>query len=337
MLPKRLGADWETDQLSINAVRTSAPGKVVVSGEYAVLIGAPAIAMAINRRASCSLQVTDSGEWSIRSQPSFWNADLSITEIAHSQSSDLIASALRRVDKTVALPSQAELSMDTRSLFHFGKKMGLGSSAATLVSLYVAVCTLCETEHSLEGALRLHDEVYESGSGIDIATSYTGGVVRFQDRDVQSVNLPPGVKARVLYVGTSTTTSDKVLLFQDWLSAQSESTADRIKDASEAVVESVARAADFLDALRYFIEIQEFIDSGSRIGIWGPQHRAMKSLANQEGVLYKPSGAGGGDIGLAISTDLDALDRLVESAEKMGLREIDAQIEDAGVRLEASH
>ena len=63
----------------------------------------------------------------------------------------------------------------------------------------------------------------------------------------------------------------------------------------------------------------------------------MKSLANQEGVLYKPSGAGGGDIGLAISTDLDALDRLVESAEKMGLKEIDAQIQDAGVRVEAPH
>lgn len=290
--------------------------------------------MAINRRASCSVRITESGEWSIRSQPSFWNADLSLTEIAHSQSNDLIASVLHRVGKTLTLPSQAELSMDTRSLFHFGKKMGLGSSAATLVSLYVAVCTLSEMESSMEGALGLHDEVYKSGSGIDIATSFTGGVVQFQDRNIQSINLPPGVETRVLYVGTSTTTSDKVLLFKDWLSEQPESTAERIKSASETVVRSVGRAADFLDALRYFVEIQEFIDSGSRIGIWGPQHRAMKSLANRDGVLYKPSGAGGGDIGLAISTDMDVLDHLVESAEKMGLREIDAQVEDAGVRVE---
>ncbi len=35
----------------------SAPGKVVLSGEYAVLDGAPAIGMAINRRAR--VQVTD--------------------------------------------------------------------------------------------------------------------------------------------------------------------------------------------------------------------------------------------------------------------------------------
>ena len=320
--------------MSISAVRTSTPGKVVISGEYAVLIGAPAIAMAINRRATCSVQIADRGEWSIRSQPSFWNAELSLAEIAQSQTNDLIASVLHQVVKTVSLPSQAELSMDTRSLFHFGKKMGLGSSAASLVSLYVAICTLCEMEYSLEGALRLHDEVYKSGSGIDIATSFAGGVVRFQDRAVQSINLPPGVETRVLYVGTSTTTSDKVLLFQDWLSTQPESTKDRIKNASEGVVDSADRAVDFLDALRYFIEIQEFIDSGSRIGIWGPQHRAMKSLANREGVLYKPSGAGGGDIGLALSTDSDALDRLVEGAEKMGLKELDAQVEVEGVRVE---
>ena len=292
--------------------------------------------MAISRRAICSVQIADEGGWSIRSQPSFWNGEFSLTEIARSQPNDLIASALQRIETSVVnLPSHAELSIDTRTLFHFGKKMGLGSSAASLVSLYVAVCTLRGVEHSLEGALRLHDEVYESGSGIDIATSYTGGVVRFQDREVQSISLPSGVKTRVLYVGTSTTTSDKVLLFKDWLSEQPKSTAERIKSASETVASSVGQAADFLDALRYFVEIQEFIDSGSRIGIWGPQHRAMKSLANQEGVLYKPSGAGGGDIGLAMSTDPEALDRLVESAEKMGLKEIEVQVEDAGFRVES--
>lgn len=291
--------------------------------------------MAVNRRANCCIQVTDSGDWSISSQPSFWDANLTLDEITHSPTNDLISSSLNRISKKVQLASHAKLNIDTRTLFQFGKKMGLGSSAATLVSLYVAVLVLCNERYSVEGALQLHDLVYTSGSGIDVATCFNGGVIRFIERQVESINLPTGIWTKVFFVGSSTTTSDKVSLFQEWLSAQPESTADRIRDASSGVVDAVDQANEFLEALRYFIEIQEFIDNGSRIGIWGPQHRAMKSLANRDGVLYKPSGAGGGDIGLAISSDLEALDRLVADAEKLGSKEIGAQIESSGVRVES--
>ncbi len=46
-------------------VKTSAPGKVVVSGEYAVLDGAPAICMAVNRRAHISITTTDNDYHSV--------------------------------------------------------------------------------------------------------------------------------------------------------------------------------------------------------------------------------------------------------------------------------
>jgi len=40
-------------------VSASAPGKVVIAGEYAVLDGAPAICMAVNRRAHVSITTSD--------------------------------------------------------------------------------------------------------------------------------------------------------------------------------------------------------------------------------------------------------------------------------------
>ena len=37
----------------------SAPGKIVVSGEYAVLVGAPALAAAVDRRVRCAIDDGD--------------------------------------------------------------------------------------------------------------------------------------------------------------------------------------------------------------------------------------------------------------------------------------
>ncbi|MDH5619728.1 MAG: hypothetical protein OEZ11_14015, partial [Gammaproteobacteria bacterium] len=43
-------------------VVASAPGKIVLSGEYAVLFGAPAICMAVNRRAFARVADSDDRE-----------------------------------------------------------------------------------------------------------------------------------------------------------------------------------------------------------------------------------------------------------------------------------
>ncbi|MYD99358.1 MAG: hypothetical protein F4X98_18490 [Gammaproteobacteria bacterium] len=44
-------------------IEASAPGKLVVSGEYAVLAGAPALVAAVDRRVTCTLVERESGEW----------------------------------------------------------------------------------------------------------------------------------------------------------------------------------------------------------------------------------------------------------------------------------
>ena len=321
---------------STSSVRTVAPGKLVLSGEYAVLLGAPALVAAVDRCATCSLELADTGNWSIRSQPAFWNSDLTLDEIETSETRDLVVQVLKCLGAQTDLPPHARLAVDTRPLFHFGKKMGLGSSAATLVSLYVALCTMHNVPHTLEGAIDLHSQINRSGSGLDVATSYQGGVIQFQDHGVKPAGIPEGLKFRIFYAGASTTTSDRVLSFKSWISSQPKNTRDRFFAASVGVVESTDKAGEFLDALRYFNEIQELIDIESGLGIWGPQHRAMRSLANRDAVLYKPSGAGGGDVGLAISTDEEVLNKLAADAERIGLMPIDASLGYQGVRVDTT-
>ena len=62
-------------------VTTSAPGKVFVAGEYAVLQGAPAICIGINRRATVSISRSDAGTHSV-SSPGYRSEEVSFKNVA---------------------------------------------------------------------------------------------------------------------------------------------------------------------------------------------------------------------------------------------------------------
>ena len=73
--------------------------------------------------------------------------------------------------------------------------------------------------------------------------------------------------------------------------------------------------------LRYLNRYNELLvdmDNKFKIGIFN-NHRALIKLARDGDVFYKPSGSGGGDIGLLISDDKEKLDRI---CEKLYLREV---------------
>ena len=62
-----------------------------------------------------------------------------------------------------------------------------------------------------------------------------------------------------------------------------------------------------IDLLRaYDVQIKK-LDKTGGIGIYTKMHVDIQNIASRHNVFYKPSGAGGGDIGLAFSSSLDAL------------------------------
>ena len=73
--------------------------------------------------------------------------------------------------------------------------------------------------------------------------------------------------------------------------------------------------------LRYLSRYNELLvdmDNKFNIGVFTNHHELIK-LASDGGVFYKPSGSGGGDIGLLISDDKNKLDRV---CQKLNLREV---------------
>jgi phosphomevalonate kinase len=64
------------------------------------------------------------------------------------------------------------------------------------------------------------------------------------------------------------------------------------------------------------------------------EHRQIGEDAREFGVAYKVSGAGGGDLGLACSTDPEALSAFVRSVTSRGFRVIKVSLAGRGLRVE---
>ena len=72
-----------------------------------------------------------------------------------------------------------------------------------------------------------------------------------------------------------------------------------------------------IDLLRaYDVQIKKLDKIGS-IGIYTQVHADIQNIASRHNVFYKPSGAGGGDIGLAFSSSLEALSYFSDAISKI--------------------
>ena len=73
------------------------------------------------------------------------------------------------------------------------------------------------------------------------------------------------------------------------------------------------------------------LDRDADLGIFSPAHRSLAELANQAQVVYKPCGAGGGDIGIAVSDDPAAVHTFMTLAADQSFLCLDLEIADHGV------
>lgn len=286
-------------------VSASAPGKVVLSGEYAVLTGAPAICMAVDRRA-----VAEVGSGAPDEPPS-----------------TLVESVMK------ATGSDTVPNCDTRAFAtQAGEKLGLGSSAALTVAMLAAI----EGEKpDLERAIEIHREWQGGkGSGVDIACSIHGGLIEYsmQGAQVSQLEWPEGLEFRLLWTGASSSTGEKLAKLEnaepsksaERLAAEAGNVADAWR--SGAAVPVLSSYVDYIEALRAFS-----VDHG--LGIFDAGHDEIVDAAIAANIIYKPCGAGGGDVGIALSNDGRALDVFVW---QLGLRLVDCALDPEGVVITRS-
>ena len=90
----------------------------------------------------------------------------------------------------------------------------------------------------------------------------------------------------------------------------------------------MAAFSDYVDKLASF-------DQDHKLGIFEAGHDEMSMRARQFDCIYKPCGAGGGDLGVVLATDPSAIDGFCDAAEAAGFRALDLQMDAAGLQVEA--
>ncbi|MBK9263875.1 MAG: hypothetical protein IPM54_29240 [Polyangiaceae bacterium] len=265
-----------------------APGKIVISGAYSVLEGAPALVGAVDRYV-----VADASRRS---------AIVSEEVLAAYRSGaiDLVpwfdASGLR-----MRLPDGTT------------RKIGLGSSAAILVASIAAVFSnriAGETELRqavMPVALAAHRQAQPLGSGIDVAASVYGGIVQCLKRDddtldVTQAALPEGLVFEVFACPVAASTAQLLEKIQAFKQAEPAAYNTHM-DVAIAGARDAAAARD-ADAFMKAVAVQ--VDALANLGRAASAQIVIRAvaelhtLAAAEGAVFGPSGAGGGDIALWI-------------------------------------
>jgi phosphomevalonate kinase len=352
----------------MKSVETSAPGKLILLGEYAVLFGAPAMVAAVERRAVVTLDPAPSNRYELTA-PGLADGS-AVFELAaegalewcdetygrrHFGLVERILAGLARTRNTVfdELPPFVA-TLDTRAFFGWREgepsKLGLGSSAALTVAFASALeawAGVDEDSDSSAGRLQalvdLHRHVQGgAGSGVDVAASLIGGIVRYrlgEDRTVAeaaSMSLPEDLCMVFVWSGRSASTGgflERLGIGLDHRPQEVEPVLDELGSVSTDGVAAVSagNSVAFLEAVDAFWRALDDLGRAISMPILADEHRALRSLAESCSVHYKPSGAGGGDLGVGFTTDETAALKMAERAAFEGYQVLDLHVSPVGL------
>lgn len=325
-------------------ISTTAPGKAVLSGEYVVLQDAPAISAAVNRHVSVSISET-SGDYHCVEAPGYlrgsWdflvNEDGDIEwqrELPDPSAFALVEEVCKSFDSSQW--RALKLVIDTRQFRDekTGRKFGLGSSAAVAVALTAAL-----TKHaSLDGddrsiAMDAHGRFQGGrGSGVDVATSFAGGLIVYRRAgfEARRIDWPVGLHYRYLWSGQAAATAEKLASFDNARGTHAMKLLGELAQ-DVAIAWSGGDAKLVLDAYPGYIDALRQFSAEHDLGVFDAGHGELTRLAGESGIVYKPCGAGGGDIGIVLAACEHDIDEFCNTALESGFRVLDIALERQGL------
>ncbi len=300
----------------------TAPGKLIVTGEYAVLDGAPAIVIAVDRRALARRNATPRG-----SSPFL----LAVADEI----------AARRGAADPAARAALEVSVDSTAFYDRMTKLGLGSSAAVTVAATALALGTADRHEVLEVALAAHARAQgplgARGSGADIAASVHGGTIVFSlpggagPCHVERRRWPASVAIFPFFTGAPADTAQlvgRVQAARDAHRTAVDAALTAIADASRAACVAMSAPPDIaavalIGAIALAANATDRLAIVTKVNLVPECVTAARAALVRLGGTAKTTGAGGGDVGIAVvpaTADGTAVTRLLSEAGCQPLR-----------------
>ena len=344
----------------------TAPGKLILTGEYAVLDGASALVIAVDRR------VTARRHTGPRGSSPFLVAVAD--EIAAKYGADHPAAR-----------AALEIVADSRAFFLGTTKLGLGSSAAVTVAATAlalattndkvavidrdAVQTIAAAAHAAAQSAKPRAPAAElsrrsrspsrsdlsaqlgaeaiatsvRGSGADIASAVHGGVIAFQKHEVTRLTWPRGVTLLPFFTGAAADTAELVAAVAAARVANKaavEAALAAIAKASRAACQACeARAPEIaanalLAALALAGHAIDQLAAATGLPLVPPCVADARAVLAKCNGTAKTTGAGGGDVAIAVIPDTEDVSRARRLLIEVGCQPLDLAVDTTGVDLQ---
>lgn len=299
----------------------SAPGKLFIAGEYAIVTpGEPAILVAVNRFITVQLEESKNLTPQEHS-PHVASAIQTVEELCRERN-------IPRKQFSVQIHSELESSDQ--------KKLGLGSSGAVTVAIIKALDQLYElslTKYELfQLALLSIVALSPAASGGDIAASTYGGWLLYHSPDraslqrvresqgvteamiapgwdscvIQPLRAPTGMHLLVGWVGTPAVTDDLVQHISNQTALQHFSETELLPRNRDIIAGLLSHMSEWStqcdNEIRNARTLLNELAHVTHTTIETPTLQKLCDIAEQYGASAKTSGAGGGDCAIAFVT-----------------------------------
>ncbi len=316
----------------------TAPGKLILTGEYAVLDGAEALVVAVDRRVIARRTVT-------QVLPSAF-----LVAVAD----ELIA---RGRDREASLAR--EIEVDSSAFYVDGQKLGLGSSAAVTVAATLLALTsdgddpqvvdqVLVRDLAMAAHARAQGERGARGSGADIAAAVHGGTIVFAMNRAQPVTRhrwPAEVQLIPFFTGQSADTASLVAAVTGARAARPadvDAALLAIASASHTACASLAlrapdlAASSLIAGLRLAGHAFDRLAYATRMALVPACVLEVRRRLDPLGGTAKTTGAGGGDVAIAVIPATIERDVAIAAIVAAGGQPLTLAVDERGVDIGAT-